>query len=117
MVYIKIRVHYLDVVDSQLHIIIDQANLLARLESWQTNVRASVAPECVSQCAIPARAHFALYCEIDFRQIICFELCKCLVCVGALGRIFCFELLGQTAGTVFACSSSFAGLWATFRGC
>lgn len=37
----------------KLHIIVEQPNLFSRLESRHTDIRTSIAPECVSQATVP----------------------------------------------------------------
>jgi hypothetical protein len=86
----------------QLHIIIQQPNLIPRLKSRQSNIRTAVASECIAQRTVPARAHFALYCEIYFRKIIRGQLSQISISIGALSLVFSFQSLRETAGAIFA---------------
>jgi hypothetical protein len=51
----------------QLHLIIDQPDLLAWLERRQPNVRTSITPEGITKSTITTASHFPLHGEIDFR--------------------------------------------------
>jgi len=54
----------------QLHIVVEQPDLLTRLESRHADVRTSIATESVSKTAIPTRAYFALNSEIYLSKVI-----------------------------------------------
>lgn len=83
----------------QLYIIVQQANLLARLERRQTNVRATIAAESVTECTVAARADLALDREINLGEVVGGELetGKRLVCLRTLASVLSSEALSQTA--------------------
>ena len=86
----------------QLHIIIHQPDLLARLKRRQANVRASIAAERIAQRTIAARAHFALHSKVHFRQVLGLQFGQVGVCLRALRSVFGVEALRETAAAVFA---------------
>ena len=87
---------------SQLHIIIHQPDLLARLERRQADVRASITAERIAQRAVAARAHFALHRKVHFRQVLGLQFGQVGVCLRALGGVFGVEALRETAAAVLA---------------
>ena len=80
---------------SQLHIIIQQLDLLARLECRQADIRTSITPERIAQRAIATAADLALHSEVELVEIVSPELHRLQVLVRrrALRRVFCCELL------------------------
>ena len=91
---------------SQLHVIIHQPDLLARLKRRQANVRTAIAAERIAQRAVAARAHFTLHCEVHFRQVFSLQFGQVGVCLRALGGVFGVESLSKTAAAVFACAAA-----------
>lgn len=87
---------------SQLHIIIHQPDLLARLKRRQANVRASIAAERIAQRTIATRAHFALHSKVHFRQVLGLQFGQVGVCLRALGGVFGVEALREAAAAVLA---------------
>lgn len=104
---------------SQLNIVIQQPDLLTRLECRQTNVWTPIAAESIAKRAIAAAANLTLHCEIDFvKQVVGTEL-HCVqgfVGVGALRGVFGFELLLHAAGAVLAGTTALARLGTAFSG-
>lgn len=111
-----------DPIHLQLHIIVHQPDLLARLECRQTNIRTPVAAERISQRTIATRAHFALHCEIHFSEIVRLQFRSFLEFreVGVGGRprrgVFGVQALGETAAAVLAGAATFGVGFAGF-GC
>lgn len=103
----------------QLNVIVQQPDLLTRLERWQANVRAAIASERIAKCAISAAANLALDCEVDLVEEIVgtkFHCIELLVGVGTLRRVFGFESLLHAAGAVLAGTTALARLRAAFGG-
>lgn len=97
-------------------------HLLARSECWQTNVRAAVAAECVSQVAVPATSYLSLHGEVDFRKIVVGELHSLhrgnsLVGAVPTSLIILLQAIRQTAAAILTSTASSAGLWAAFWSC
>lgn len=88
---------------SELHLIQD-LDLLTRLERWEAEIRASSTSEGVAQGTAVAGSCLALDCEIELSEVIGLQL----ECLQALGRlllaclIFCLESLCQTTCTILA---------------
>lgn len=101
---------------SQLNIIIQQPYLLTGLERRQPNVRASVAAESISQCAVATGADLALDGEVNFVEIVGSELDIGKLFVGgrALGSVLDSKTLGKAAGAIFAGATALANLWLAF---
>lgn len=102
----------------QLHIVIQQPNLLARLESRHANIRTPITTERISQATIPARPDLSLNCEVDFCEIVCAELegLELRVGVGSLVCVFGLEFLCEPAGAVFAGAATLADPGGAFFG-
>ena len=103
----------------QLHIVIQQPNLLTRLERRQSNIRTPIAPKRIAERAVPAAADLALDGKVDLvEQIVGTEFHRVELCVGvgALRGVFGFELLFHAAGAVFAGAAALAGLGTAFGG-
>lgn len=102
----------------QLHIIIKQSNLLARLKRRHANIRTPITAERITETTVPARADLALDRKVDFGEIVSAQL-ECLeLCVGfgaRLGIFFC-KAFREAAGTVFAGAATFAGSGGAFGG-
>jgi len=77
-----------------LHLVIDQPDLLARLESWQPNVWTAIAPEGIAQSTTATAANFALHRKVHLGQLVCLKLYQSLVSVGPFRLIFSLEALG-----------------------
>ena len=101
---------------SQLHIIIHQPDLLAGLESRQTNIRAPIAPESIAESAVAAGPDFTLDGEVDFGEVLGLQFGQVRVCVGALGSVFGVEPLRQAAAAVLAGAAALGVGFACF-GC
>ena len=121
----------------QLHILIHQPHLLPILKSGEPDIRASIAAERVPQCTVPTAAHFPLDGEIDFCELVGFELRCCggvggvgrfgggrrvefrqrSVGVGALGGVFGCDAGGEAAGAVFASAAALSARGAAFGRC
>jgi hypothetical protein len=86
----------------QLHLIVQQPHLLARLERREPNIRAPITPEGVPKSAIPTRTDLALDCEVNFCQVVDGKLRQVCVGIGAFLLVLGFKTLGETAGTVLA---------------
>lgn len=85
----------------------------------ERTVRAISAPERIAQGATPAATRLALHCEVEFVQVLGFELqrIQILVRFGATRLVFGIETLGEPAGTVFAGTAFLARLGGTLGGC
>lgn len=92
---------------SQLHFVVDQPDLLARLERRQTDVRAAIAAESISKRTVATRSNLALYREIHFGEVIRAQLGKAGVGVRSLLLVLSLDSLRETAGAVFACAPAF----------
>jgi hypothetical protein len=117
--YIPNAVHAHLLSHLQLNVVVQQPDLLTRLERRQTNVRAAIASKRIAKCAISAAADLALDCEVYLiEQIVGSKLHRVefLVGVGALRCVFGFESLLHAAGAVFAGAATLAGLGAAFGG-
>lgn len=103
----------------QLHVIVEQADLLAGLERRQANVRAAVAAERVAERAVAARADLALDSKVHLGEVVGGELeaGERLVRLGALGGVLGLEALCQAAGAVLAGTTTLAGLGLAFGRC
>lgn len=104
---------------SQLNVVVQQAHFLTRLERWESNIRAPVASEGITQGAIPTAAYLALHCEVDLGKVICVELeaAERLVRGRSFGGVFGFDFLLQAARAVFAGASPLSGLGLAFGRC
>ena len=87
---------------SQLHVIIHQPHLLARLERRQTDIRTPVAAERISQRAVSTRSNLSLHRKVHFCQIFGLQFGQVGIGGGAFGGVFGVQSLGETAGAVFA---------------
>jgi hypothetical protein len=56
-----------------LHIVVQESNLFARLESRHTDIRTTITTESVPKTAIATGSNFPLYRKVDFGKIICSE--------------------------------------------
>lgn len=72
----------------QLNVVVQQPDLLARLERGQPDVGTAVTPESIPKRAVPAAANFPRHSEVDLGQVVKLQLwCRwscCAVC--AVGR-------------------------------
>lgn len=102
----------------QLDIVVQQPYLLAGLEGGETDIRTSITPESVAQCAVPTAANLALDCEVHLGQVVRSQLqrVQCLVGVGSLCGVFGLDLFFETACAVFAGTASLSGFGTAF-GC
>jgi hypothetical protein len=100
---------------SKLSHIVQEPDLLTRLESRQANVRTSIAPERITERAVPARPRLALDSKIQFIEVVGIELegAKVSIGLGTAGFVFVLELLGEAAGAVLAGAATLAGLGLT----
>lgn len=88
--------------------VVEHLDLLTGLESRETNIRAAIAPESITQSAVTTTTDLALDCEVNFGKVVSVELHRVESTVGrrSLVCIFGFNLFFEAAATVFACSSS-----------
>jgi hypothetical protein len=100
----------------KLHVIIQQPNLLSRLERRQTDIRTSIAAEGITQSAVPARSDLALNREIDLGEIVGVEFGEVRVGFGTCRFVLGREAFGETAAAVFAGAATFGVGFAGF-GC
>lgn len=59
---------------SQLKVVVEQSNLFAGLECWQSDIRTPIAAKGVAQGAVATTSHFALDGKVDLCQIVGPEL-------------------------------------------
>lgn len=72
----------------QLDIIVEQSHLLSRLERRQSNIRASIASECIAKRTVPTAASLARHREVHLRKVVILQLRHAadLVLSGGSGR-------------------------------
>jgi hypothetical protein len=104
---------------SELYIVVQQPHFLSGLESWQANVGAAIASECISQGTVSTASDLALDGKIHLGKFISiqFESIQGSVGVNPSLNIFGLDLLLEPASAVLARPSSLASLGSTLRSC
>lgn len=103
----------------ELNVVIEKPHFLARLECGQTNVRAAIASERITEGTVSAAAHLALDGKVYFGKVLGLEFHGVEGFVGSftLLSIFFLNLLRKAAGTVFAGAPPLADLGTAFWRC
>jgi hypothetical protein len=101
----------------QLDIIVQQPDLLTRLERRKTNVWASITPEGIAQRAVSAAANLSLYRKVHLGKIVGVQLerVQCFIGGGAFGGVFGFDFFFHATSAVLAGASSLAGFGLAFE--
>lgn len=98
--------------------LIKNLHLLARLESWHTQIRTAITAEGITQSTASARARLALHCEIELVQIIRLQLqhVQIVICFLAPLFILCLQAVCEAACAVFTGAAAAARFRLAFWG-
>lgn len=104
---------------SELGHVVQDGDLLARLEGREPDVGAVGAAERVAQGAAAAAAGLALHREVELVEVLGLELegVQVLVRLGAAGLVLRLDALRQAAGAVLAGAALLARLGLALWGC